>query len=226
MRGPFLPAVVIVATLSAGAAGVSTRTLAQTGGLHYVTDQIVLVVREAPDETSPKIATITTGDAVVVMASNAEGYAQVRLDDGTEGWVQLQYLLADPPAERRLAEAEDQMAILRIEKEQLTGFAEALKLDKADLTAALERTQAHHQTLDTRLGEAKAALQAATERPPENTRALEKLQEEVRLLHIRNRELKQSYEHRWFAAGGLLALLAVAFGLIAGRALARRGRNW
>ena len=110
MRGPFLPAVVIVATLSAGAAGVSTRTLAQTGGLHYVTDQIVLVVREAPDETSPKIATITTGDAVVVMASNAEGYAQVRLDDGTEGWVQLQYLLADPPAERRLAEAEDQRA--------------------------------------------------------------------------------------------------------------------
>ena len=45
---------------------------------------------------------------------------------------------------------------------------------------------------------------------PDNSEALTRLEEEVRLLHIRNRDLRQSYEYRWFAAGGLLALLAAA----------------
>ena len=232
MRGPF-PLI-----LTSGALSLSKAVLvmicalvqpahAQTGGLHYVTDKLVLVIRAQPDESSEKIGSVVTGDAVVVMGSNDQGYAQVRLDNGTEGWVQLQYLLADPPAARRLVEAEDELAIMRIEKQQLAGVAEALKLDKADLSNSLDDANDTAETLRQRIDALTEQLRtAASQKTPDNTEELTRLEEEVRLLHIRNRDLRQSYEYHWFAAGGLLALLAAALGLLVGRGMASRRRNW
>lgn len=203
-----------------------THVGAETGGLHYVTGQLSLIVRASPDESSEQVGTISTGDAVIVMGSDTEGFAAVRLDNGKDGWVRLKYLSAEAPVVRRLAETEDELAILRIENAQLAGLADALRIDKGDLTAASNEAKNENKILQQQINAMKQKVANAMMQGPEAAEKITQLREEVRLLHIRNRNLKQKYEHSWFAAGGLVALFAIGLGILIGRAFSRRNSSW
>jgi SH3 domain protein len=63
----------------------------------YVTDRILLGVHQEASETSPLIQTIPSGTPVTVVMRN-DDFVEVRLADGTEGWVSAAYLKKEKPA--------------------------------------------------------------------------------------------------------------------------------
>lgn len=70
----------------------------------YVSDHLIITLRSGEGKQHKVIKTITTGIRMEILEEHPDtGYALARLDDGTEGWVRLQYLIDKPAAKNRLA---------------------------------------------------------------------------------------------------------------------------
>jgi Bacterial SH3 domain len=69
----------------------------------YVIEQLVVNVVSTPDGAGQKVASIHSGDAVEVLDRQGDEI-QVRLANGTQGWVKKSYLSAELPLQHRLTE--------------------------------------------------------------------------------------------------------------------------
>jgi uncharacterized protein YgiM (DUF1202 family) len=74
----------------------------------YVSDQIVLGVYAEQDQQSRRLATLHSGSSVESLGQSGE-YTQVRLSDGTTGWVKTSYLTAQLPATLRVKQLEEEL---------------------------------------------------------------------------------------------------------------------
>lgn len=109
------------------AALVAADTQAATA---YVTDQLVLGVYANQKGDGPRLATLHSGAAVETIGSGADA-TQVRLADGTLGWVKSAYLTNAEPAVVRLRELQDELDRTRATTPALAEAAqrsEALRL--------------------------------------------------------------------------------------------------
>ena len=80
----------------------------------YVTDNLRLGLHEAADTSGPAIQTLDSGQELEIL-SRDRNYANVRLPDGTEGWVKAAYLVADKPAKLIVSETQAESDRLRAE---------------------------------------------------------------------------------------------------------------
>ena len=69
----------------------------------YVIEQLVVNVASTPDGAGQKVASIHSGDAVEVLDRQGDEI-EVRLPNGTQGWVRKSYLSAELPLQHRLSE--------------------------------------------------------------------------------------------------------------------------
>jgi len=105
----------------------------------YVTEQLVVGVYPTSDLDGERIGTVRSADSVEVLDVDGEA-TQIRLQDGTEGWVKSSYLEAEPPPSTRIA-------ALEAENKKLKGAAAsgvdagALQKSNTELRAALEAAQ-------------------------------------------------------------------------------------
>ena len=67
----------------------------------YVTDRILLGIHQQANENSPIIKTIPSGTAITVI-QRSDNFIQIKLPDGTEGWVSKNYLNKEKPATAKL----------------------------------------------------------------------------------------------------------------------------
>jgi SH3 domain protein len=84
----------------------------------YVTDNLRLGLHEAADTSGPAIQTLDSGQELEIL-SRDRNYANVRLPDGTEGYVKAAYLVADKPAKLIVTETQAESDRLRAELENL-----------------------------------------------------------------------------------------------------------
>jgi uncharacterized protein YgiM (DUF1202 family) len=127
----------LVSLLVAANAGASTA---------YVSDELVLGVYAEQTSQGQRLATLHSGAGVETLAVNGE-FTQVRLNDGTIGWVKSSYLTTQEPAKVRLKHLEEELdrsrattpalaeAAARSELEQLK---RELAAKQSALDAALE----------------------------------------------------------------------------------------
>ena len=80
----------------------------------YVTDSLRLGLYLTDDTSDKPLANLVSGAEVDVLERNAS-VARVRTAAGQEGWVKASFLVADKPAQLRVAELEAQLAGLRSE---------------------------------------------------------------------------------------------------------------
>jgi len=113
----------------------------------YVTDNLKLGLYEAEDTSGRAFRTLDSGQSMEVLI-RAVNYANVRLPDGTEGWVKSAYLVDDKPAKLIVEETIVERDALAAELEQAKqAFAEpaatidALRNETSALTAQLESAQ-------------------------------------------------------------------------------------
>lgn len=97
---------------------ISTQLIAET---RYVTDRILLGIHTLPDATSTLVKSVPSGTKLDVIET-VEGFLQVRLEDGTEGWVSAGFVMEEVPATRRYD-------VLAHQYEQTTQELDKLKVD-------------------------------------------------------------------------------------------------
>ncbi|MGD0490176.1 MAG: TIGR04211 family SH3 domain-containing protein [Steroidobacteraceae bacterium] len=136
-------------------AAAAVLLMAASGGraaTAYVTDELVLNVYSDQNQQGQRLATLHSGASVETLSASAD-YTQVRLADGTMGWVKSAYLTTNVPATVR---------VKRLEEELDRSRATTPALAEAAARSELERLQ---QQLAAKQSELNDAL-AAREPPP------------------------------------------------------------
>ncbi|MCH9673659.1 MAG: TIGR04211 family SH3 domain-containing protein, partial [Gammaproteobacteria bacterium] len=98
----------------------------------FVSDKLIVGMRAGPGEAFARVANLSTGDRLIPLGDERDGYTRVGLSSGVEGWVQSQYLTEDEPAGNRLRQVERATELLEIEKQRLTEVNRALELDQSE----------------------------------------------------------------------------------------------
>lgn len=114
----------------------------------YVTDNLRLGLHQAEDTSDRAFRFLDSGQPMEVLISGGS-YANVRLPDGTEGWVKSAYLVDEKPAKLIVAETIAERDALAAELDRARqAFAEpaatidGLKNDAAELTSEFENAKA------------------------------------------------------------------------------------
>ncbi len=84
---------------------VAERGVAATA---YVSDELVLGVYAEQNNQGQRLATLHSGTSVETLAQNGD-FTQVRLADGTTGWVKTAFLTATEPAVVRVKRLEEEL---------------------------------------------------------------------------------------------------------------------
>lgn len=115
----------------------------------YVTDNLKLGLHQAEDTSDRAFRILSSGQPMEIL-SRDRNYANVRLPDGTEGWVKTAYLVNEKPAklivEETMAERDALAAELAETREAFAGPAakiDGLQAEAADLTAKLLAAEEH-----------------------------------------------------------------------------------
>lgn len=140
--------------------------LLQAAEVRYVSDQLSLKMYKdsALNKTLPSLK---SGDKVEILKQD-DGYARVKTEDGTKGWVKSSYLVEEKPAALKLIDVQEELDNLRSKHTDLLLEQPAVpESDNAELLSRVEQAEAERQSLQNRLGE----LQT------QNTRQVEELRE-------------------------------------------------
>jgi Bacterial SH3 domain len=74
----------------------------------YVSDELVLGVYSEENNQGQRLATLHSGTSVETLAQNGD-FTQVRMSDGTTGWVKSAFLTAKEPAVVRVKQLEEEL---------------------------------------------------------------------------------------------------------------------
>ncbi|MGO9425936.1 MAG: TIGR04211 family SH3 domain-containing protein [Steroidobacteraceae bacterium] len=74
----------------------------------YVSDELVLGVYAEQNQQGQRLTTLHSGTSVEALSTSGE-YTQVRLADGTIGWVKSTYLTTREPATARVKQLEEEL---------------------------------------------------------------------------------------------------------------------
>lgn len=109
----------------------------------YVTDQLRLGLHRAADTSDRAFRTLESGQELDIVNRN-RNYAQVRLPDGTEGYVKAAYLVFDKPARLIVQETEDRNARL---EEELQKMRDAFAQPAATITSLEQQLESQTAAL-------------------------------------------------------------------------------
>lgn len=104
----------------------------------YITDILQLGLHRAEDTSDTPFRNLVSGTEVSVLESRPS-YARVRTADGDEGWVKSAFLVAEKPAQLRVAELESRLNELEVELGETRVESEAAKAEAAAFVASAER---------------------------------------------------------------------------------------
>jgi SH3-like domain-containing protein len=187
-----LPAALLLALLAA-------QGVAATA---YVSDELVLGVYAEENNQGQRLATLHSGTSVETLAQSGD-FTQVRLSDGTTGWVKTTFLTPSEPAVVRVKHLEEELDRIR---------ATTPALAEAAARSEVERLKQELAARQSELAAARSggASQAAPEQPVPG--ALADYQAPTGML--------------WQVIAGIALVIGLACGFWLGYAtLARRVKN-
>ncbi|MGD9231641.1 MAG: TIGR04211 family SH3 domain-containing protein [Desulfobacterales bacterium] len=101
--------------------------------IRYVSDKLIVSVRDGPNQDDNVLGYIKTGTAVDVLEEK-ERYLMVKTEDGLEGWVQTQYIISEKPSGRIIEDLRNEINELnkKIEfsKNEQDSLSEKLRVTK------------------------------------------------------------------------------------------------
>ena len=116
----------------------------------YVSDDLILGVYAGESPQSTRLATLHSGASVETLGTSGE-FTQVRLSDGTSGWVKSSFLVSREPAAARVKQLEEELSRAQATTPELSLAAARSEVDQlkaqlaevqADLRAARSATSA------------------------------------------------------------------------------------
>jgi SH3-like domain-containing protein len=110
------------------------------GATAYVSDELVLNVYAEENNQGQRLATLHSGASVDTLSVNGD-YTQVRLSDGTTGWVKSAFLTAKEPASIRVKQLEEELERTRATSPGLAEAAARSQIDQLSRELALKQAQ-------------------------------------------------------------------------------------
>jgi SH3 domain protein len=122
----------------------------------YVSDRLIITVRDGKGPGAAPLTTIPTDEPVEVLEEDAQ-FLKIRTKEGLVGFVQAQYITKDTPKS---------IIIDRLEKEvdRLKGRMEELKAAQSPQAQELESLRERAQSLEKTLAETQSELRSALEK--------------------------------------------------------------
>jgi len=196
----------------------------------YVTDNLNLSIRNAPDNEAKVVKLIATGTPLTVVGEKTKsGFTPVRTSDGVEGYIQTRQTMKEPPAREQI---EDNLKTLKtLQSENLSLKAE-LKIVKDSITpgTSLEKSLASERDhLSMELTELKQAAAGVVQLKNERDELQERVvnaERKVGQLELENTALKDTSNQDWFLYGGFLVFFSVILGFILPKLGWRRKNSW
>jgi len=177
----------------------------------YVSDSLVLTLREAPNSDGRILGTVRTGDPVEVLEESGR-YLRVQTEAGEQGWVAEQYITAETPKPMIIAQLRDELDRLQERIRKYEGgenpFLDKLKAAEESYLQKVKELEQNAARLVDERNELKAANAG--------------LNTELRNLQRQIKTLRGSGKLRWFLAGAAVFCL----GLIAGQVSKRKKRYY
>ena len=115
----------------------SIRGMAATA---YVSDELVLGVYAEQNNQGQRLATLHSGTSVETLAQNAD-FTQVRLSDGTTGWVKSAFLTTNEPAVVRIKQLQEELDRSRATTPALAEAAARSEVERLKLELAAKQSE-------------------------------------------------------------------------------------
>jgi hypothetical protein len=106
----------------------------------YVSDELVLGVYAEENNQGQRLATLHSGTSVETLAQNGD-FTQVRLSDGTTGWVKSTFLTAKEPAVVRVKQLEEELDQRRATTPALAEAAARSEVERLKLELAAKQSE-------------------------------------------------------------------------------------
>jgi hypothetical protein len=106
----------------------------------YVSDELVLGVYAEQNNQGQRLATLHSGTSVETLAQQGD-FTQVRLSDGTTGWVKSTFLTANEPAVVRVKHLEEELDRSRATTPALAEAAARSEVEKLKLQLAARQSE-------------------------------------------------------------------------------------
>ena len=200
---------------------------AETG---YISDVLHVPLRTGPSSDHRIIHWgLQSGTTLEVLGEDESAkFTQVRTEGGTEGWIPSQYVVDEPIAAVRLAQAESEIGRL---ESLLAGDASTLAAELEEARKEAARNAEAAETvlaLEAQLEEIRRVSASAITAQEENVKLAEAnaaLRREREDLVARAEQLRGKVELWWMLAGGGLVLAGLLIGVWLG-SRSRRRRGW
>jgi SH3 domain protein len=220
MRLPSLSLITLV--LLAAAADGQTR---------YVSDSLVVPLRSGPSTRNAILRWLSAGKQVQVLEQIEEPeYSRVRvLDEGTEGWLETQYLVAEPIARDKLEAAQRALETARARVGELEEQVAVLTEELSATREALDEAQSANLDANSELAEIRGASANVLAIRDENETLQQRLvqsEREIASLRLENAELSSRERQNWFVIGAAVLLGGIVMGLILPSLRRRRRSDW
>lgn len=196
----------------------------------YVTDELTITLRSGQGSGFRVLQSVSSGTPLEVLSENAEtGYSHVRAPDGTEGYSLTRYLINEQPAKVELVRLKEELEELRTKpggvEDELTDLKskyqtlklkyDTLEFENVQLSQRMEAVKENASNVVSLMDERDEALQQAN-----------RFSTELDELRVRNLELENHSDKKWFMAGAGVVVLGVLLGLILPRVGRRRKSGW
>ncbi len=200
----------------------------QAGELRYVSDTLVITLRAGMGDEYKILKTLPSGTAMELLEQQG-AFGRVRLKNGVEGWVRLQYLVDTPVAKERLVKVQQHLERLERDNRHLNAEVERLSLRSKELAGLSDKLEQENL----RLSQANEKLQSLAARPLELDRENRylsaensRLSAEIELVNGENLELRNSTVQKWFMAGGGVLISGILLGFLLPKLGRRKSSSW
>ena len=202
----------------------TTLSLAHAAETVYVTDQTDFALRSTENSRGKILKMLPSGTPLTVVSQNNKtGFAYVRLENGTVGYILTRYITKEPPQNLDAGS-------LRTENISLKTELEALKKSVSSGSTLEQSLVNERDQLSRELSELKQtaanAIQIKYQRDELQERVIN-VERELEQLKLENRALEDSTNQDWFLYGGLLSIISVILGFFLPKlSWRRRSSGW
>jgi len=207
----------------------ATASAVQAAEYQYVSDQLIITLRNGQGNAYQILKTLPTGTRLEVLETTDKGYTRVRTSDGTEGWVRSQYLMNDPTAAMQLEEATRKLNNLQEENEKLRSTLSEVQEERAALASERDELLSKTENAEERLDHLNEVAAKPLVLDRENRELQQKnvaLEKELQILNQENQVLKDRAKREWFIAGAGVLLGGLLLGLLIPRIRWRKQSSW
>lgn len=196
----------------------------------FISDELYVPLRSGPSSEHRIIHWgLPSGTALEVMAEDeAAQFTQVRTQNGTEGWIPTQYLMTEPIARDRLAQAQAEIErledLLAGDTSQLAAELEQVRNEAARNAESAEAVQ----ELEAELAEIQRVSASAVATQEDNLKLSEanaELRRERDALLEQTDQLQGNVQLWWMSTGAGLVVAGLLIGVWLG-SRSRRRRSW